>query len=114
MTAMSKDDLIAGDEFVTEQVELKRGVVVVRGLNRDEAIKIGDAKTTLDRDRKMVSWGCVEPELTYQDVEKWQKKPGSAGEIEKVSFVIAKLSGMLEGSEKKAYKSFADEPEPEL
>lgn len=101
---MDKNELIAGPGERTSVVDLGRGKVTVKGLTRGEAIQIGEAKGTLDRDRKMVSWGCVEPELTYQDVEAWQKKPGSAGEIETVSYEIARLSGMLEGAEKEAFQ----------
>lgn len=106
---MDKELLIGDVEVETAPVELKRGTVTVKGLNRAEAIQIGEAKSILDRDRKLVSWGMVDPELTYQDVERWQKQPGSAGEIELVSEAIARLSGLLEGSDKEAYQRFPED-----
>lgn len=105
---MDKNALIAGPGEQTEEVDIGRGTVTVKGLTRTEALKIGEAKTLLDRERKLVSWGSVDPMLTYQDVEAWQAQPGSAGEIEQVSRAIAQLSGMLEGAKKETFQEAPD------
>ena len=105
---MDKEQLIGENDEQTIEVELKRGTVTVRALTREESIQISDTKGTLDRDRKLVSWGMVEPELTYQDVARWQKQRGPASDIETVSEAIARASGMLPDAEREAVQRFPD------
>lgn len=106
-----KESLISGPGEQTSQVSIRGGalVVTVQGLDRSQVIKVAEAKSTLDRDRKMLAWGTVDPELTYQDVERWQKQRGAAGEIEDISHEIARLSGMLEGAGKAYFQEVSEE-----
>lgn len=105
---MDKNTLISGPGEETEEIDLGRIKVVVKSVTRTEMIKIGEAKGLLDRERKLISWGMVDPELTYQDVEAWQNQPSSAGEIEQVTRAIARMSGMLEGAKKETFQEAPD------
>lgn len=108
---MSKNDLIAGPGAVTEEIDLGRMKVTVKSVTRAEGVKIGETKGLLDRERKLISWGMVDPELTYQDVEAWQNQPGSSGEIDMVTRAILQLSGMLEDAKKESFQEATGEPE---
>lgn len=78
------------------------GVLKLRSLNRFEALLVAEAQTNQLRESKILKYGVVDPKLSDEDVEKWAKcSPG--GEIEKVTEAIARLSGMLEGSEKEQF-----------
>lgn len=80
------------------------GTLRVRGLNRDESIRVGACTDVAERDRIMLSLGVVDPALTVDDVAAWQAAaPG--GEIEDVSRRIAELSKMVPAAAKESYKS---------
>lgn len=75
------------------------GPVRVRGLNRDESIRVGKEADPHKRDRIMLSCGMVDPAMTEEDVAAWQlAAPG--GEIEDVSRKIAALSKLTEEAPK--------------
>lgn len=83
------------------------GTVRVRGLSRAEGLMVQNLKG-LALERKVLSLGLVDPELTEAEVGKWQEA-STAGELEPVSQRIAELSGMVEAADKEAYKSLRGE-----
>lgn len=106
---MDKEALLAPRGVRTEDVPLPEGgTVKVRGLNRLESIHVAEANTIAERDRRLLAAGMVDPELTPAEVGQWQKV-ASGGEIEAVSEVIARLSGMLPGADKSGLPSDGDE-----
>lgn len=89
------------------------GTVRVRALSRAEAMAIEGMKGASAIERKMLSFGLVDPELTEAEVGQWQKV-SPASELEAVSNKIAELSGLLEGQAKQAYKDFEADPGSEF
>jgi hypothetical protein len=89
------------------------GIVRVRGLNRMEAMLAQAAADPAEIERKILSFGMVDPELTEAEVKLWQKA-STAGEIEPVSSKIAELSGMLSSSAKEAVRDFEADPNIEF
>lgn len=75
------------------------GTVAVRGLNRREAIAVGEVEAGLDRDALLISLGMVDPQLTVDDVLAWGAQDDS-GTLEAVSRRIGELSRMVEGAGK--------------
>lgn len=107
---MDKAALLAPRGLKTEQVPLPQGgTVTVRGLNRLESIHVGEANDRAELERRLLSIAMVDPELTLAEVGEWQKV-ASGGEIEAVSEVIARLSGLMPDADKAAYKSDGDRP----
>lgn len=102
-------ELLFKPRLAEEDVEVPGvGTVRVRALNRAESIAVAEAKTVAERDRRLLAAGMVDPALSLAEVGRWQDaSPG--GEIERVSEVIARLSGMLPGADKEAYKSVRGE-----
>lgn len=84
------------------------GVVRVRALSNAEAHIVSEVKGTAARERKILAFGMVDPEMTEAEVGRWQKA-ATAGEVGKVALKVAELSGMLEDAEKESYKSVRDE-----
>lgn len=84
------------------------GKVRIRGLSREKALavaKMAEEKAGFDaQEREWLRWGLVEPELSYQDIERWQARAQS-GQIGTVTDAIVELSGVEEGAEKAVYKS---------
>lgn len=74
-------------------------VVTIRGLTRDEALKVRDADTLADKDNVLISLGLVEPAMTPADVGVWAKTE-NAGVMAGLSERIGELSGMSEGAGK--------------
>lgn len=87
------------------------GTVRVRGLSQAEAHMVEQVKGTAARERKILALGLVEPQLTEVEVGRWQAAAPS-GEVTRAALKVAELSGMLEGADKEAYKSFRGEPGP--
>lgn len=85
------------------------GKLRVRGLNRIEAMQVQNAGGTEATERKILALAMVDPKLTEDEVRQWQKA-APAGELEPVTTRVAELSGMAQGSDKEAYKSFPGEP----
>jgi hypothetical protein len=102
--ALTKDEILAkklGRRTVTLP---SGGEVIVRGLNRNEAMSLRDEPTNADRDNLMISLGLVEPKLTQAEVAAWTEEAG-AGDAVEISMAIAELSGMAAGAPKEATKS---------
>lgn len=102
----TKSKLLArrlGSKTVATEV----GDLVVRALNREEARQVAAAKDQAERDRRLLSLGIVDPELTADDVDAWSAA-APAGELEDVSLEIAKLSKMMPDDPKEQYKSFRE------
>lgn len=87
---------------VTGTVELDGvGTVTVRGLSRYEmflASKVG-AGDDLKQERFILAAAMVDPKLTEDDVEAWQKA-SPPGEINEVAKKVNELSGIGEGAGK--------------
>jgi hypothetical protein len=88
-----------------EDIEiLDVGVVTVRGLSRHEAIVMQAQKGVLAQEMVMLCFGMVEPMLTEDEVKRWQRC-SPAGELEPVTKLISRLSGMGPDADKESYKS---------
>lgn len=77
------------------------GVFIVQALSREDSLKVADAGSgpkgsVAKADREMLRWGIVEPELTYQEVEKMCKAQPT-GAIEILTDAIGRLSEMDKG-----------------
>jgi len=80
------------------------GTITVRGLTRLEAINMQGMKGVATQERFMLVCGLVDPILTEADAAAWQRN-SPAGELEPVTNLITRLSGMGPGADKEAYKS---------
>ena len=89
------------------------GLVRVRGLSRDEAIRTQTDAGTLATEQLMLSYGMVRPTMTVAQAARWQKS-SLANVIEPVSRRIGELSGMLDSSAKEIVKEFISSPELEF
>lgn len=103
-----RHDTVTG--FPEDDVEVPgMGTVRVRGLSRHEVIHVQSAKGgPVKVEQLTVSLGLVDPQMTEDEVRQWQKL-SIGGEMEPVTLAIGRLSGMLPGADKEAYKSFRDE-----
>lgn len=105
------DDLFGSSVAATDDVSLPGGQVVkVRGLTRYELVLNGkgtDDSNTIER-RNLVTC-MVEPKMTDEQVERWQKSQCSAGDIGKVCDAIRRLSGLAEGAQKSDVSSDGDD-----
>lgn len=75
------------------------GVVIIRGLTRDEALAVREADTLADKDNLLISLGMVDPKMTPEDVAAWALDD-EAGVLAGISTRIGELSGMAEGAGK--------------
>jgi hypothetical protein len=109
--------------LLTNRVELNTGTVdiegvgtvTVRGLTRFElALMVKKhPDDNLKQERFILATGLVDPALTEDEVEVWQKA-ATLGEIGAVSKKINELSGVGEMSAKEAYKSAPDGPDAQV
>jgi hypothetical protein len=110
-------ELLFKPDLPEDDVELPSGagVVRVRALSRDEALAIrsGEAQPTLVIERLMIATGCVDPVLTVEEVERWQKARRN-DELEAVSNRIAQLSKLMPESPKEVMRKFQDDPDAEF
>ncbi len=103
-------------ELPTDTVDLIiRGVgvrFVVRGLSRDETIEVGRFSEGPEFKRdgeagyeaKMLSYGLVDPAMTYEEIRRWQKSsPGM--QIQELSEKVNELSGLTKEVRKDITKS---------
>lgn len=90
-------------------IDTPLGQMRVRGLSQAEAHMVEQAKGSEARERKILAMGLLDPELSEGEVGQWQKA-APAGEVTRVALKVAELSGMLDGADKEAYKSFRGEP----
>jgi Fe2+ transport system protein FeoA len=86
------------------------GTIRIRALSRDEAYAVQSVKATEAQERKILSFGMVDPTITETEVFKWQQA-SPAGEIEGISTRISQMSGLSPEADKESYKSFRDESE---
>lgn len=100
---MDKSALLADRVSInTAAVEIEGvGAVTVRGLSRYELLLASKKypDDTLKQERFVLSCGLVDPKLTEDDVEAWQKASGPM-EINAVAQRINELSGIAEGAAK--------------
>ena len=85
------------------------GTILVRATTRAEAIFITKAKTTSEREMRILVAGVANPVLTMQDAQAWYQS-GHAGELGEVVRHIVRLSGLEEKADKEAYRRFRAEP----
>jgi hypothetical protein len=95
-------DLIPTVEPETREVELSTGMKVrVRGMTRYE-IHLG-GKNTEDAaviEARNLSYGLIEPRLSFEQAEHWMKTAPAGGDIARVSRAIRDLSGLGPGADK--------------
>lgn len=84
------------------------GTVRVRALSRDEVFTVQQIDDLATSERKILSFGMVDPEMTVAEVAKWQMA-SPAGEMEPVTDKIQELSGLSKGADKAAVLDFPDE-----
>ena len=89
------------------------GTVRVRALSRAEAMAAQNLTGTEAIERRMLSLAMVDPELTEEEVGRWQKA-STAGELEPVTNKVTELSGMTDDAAKGAYKEFDQDPDAEF
>lgn len=107
---MDKSALLT-ERLPRAEVEIEGvGTVTVRGLSRYELLLAGKSSNgdVLTSERKMIAMGMVEPPMSEDEVEAWQKC-SPAGEIMPVVQKINDLSGVTKHAHKEAYKSPPDE-----
>jgi hypothetical protein len=75
------------------------GTVEVRALNRREAMHISGIEDHYERDVYLIASGMVDPAMTEEDVRAWGAEDDT-GTLERVSYRIGELSGMVEGAGK--------------
>lgn len=107
----SLDDLVNVGVDNTEDVEVTPGVIVkVRGLTRYELLlnaKGVDGDGAMIERRNLVTC-MVEPKLSLQQAEKWQKS-SMPGVIGKVTDAIRRLSGLGADAPKSSVPANGDE-----
>lgn len=108
----SFDDLVAGNlDETAEDVTLPSGMKVrVRGLSRHELMFNG--KGTEDAqliERRNIASCLVQPKLTVDQVEQWQRRSPAGGDIKVISEWIRDLSGLGEGAQKSLVAEDGDE-----
>lgn len=114
MDKLTKAQLISGGRLKMETIQLPDGgAVTVRGLTRLEAAAIrdmtGDDSET--RERRILTYGLVDPELTEAEVGQWMSN-AAFDEITFVSMAIGRLSGLLEDSPREAFPGDGERPGP--
>lgn len=84
-----------------EEIELEGvGTIRVRALNRAEVLKVNNVKMPITKmEQLLLSMAMVDPAMSEEDVKEWQEASG-AGEIEKVTEVVQRLSGLVKGADK--------------
>lgn len=98
-------DLLFARRLAEEDIDIPGvGTVRVRALSRGEVLRAQGAKGVGAMERVMVSTALIDPALTEDEVKRWQEA-SPAGELEPVTRVIQRLSGMEAGADKAAYKS---------
>lgn len=78
-------------------------IAVVRGLTLDEAMQLktvdGEAAARGDKEYLMISFGMLEPRLSFSEVKEWASQD-SAGTLTNIAQLINQLSRMGEGAGK--------------
>lgn len=77
------------------------GTVLIRGLTRNEAVRIRDTEGGLiTRDDLLISLGLVDPAMSPEDVAAWGEIEGQFVVMTDLSEAIGALSGMTQGAGK--------------
>lgn len=110
MARVTADQLTTPHGLDEEEVPIPHlgGDVLVRGLTRGEVLRAQGANGTAAIEQRMVSIGLVDPKMTAEQVKAWQES-SNAGELEPVTRVIQRLSGLEDGADKAAAKSDSDD-----
>lgn len=100
---------LLAERFGVVEVELPGlGTVKVRPLTRAEALKLRGVELDADvMERRLIALAMVEPEMTEDQVQKWQEV-SPAGELEPVGETIIRISGMEKAAGKQAYADFRE------
>lgn len=105
MAVLSREQILARKVAGrTETVELDEGEVVVRGLSRGEASRVGQIDDQDEVEALALHYGLVDPALTLDEVRAWRESD-EAGQIQRVVDVIQRMSGTAPGQGKDATKS---------
>lgn len=84
--------------------------VAIRGLTRDEVLRIQDEAETLpQRDTLIIAAGMTDPKLSFDDVATWAAG-GNAGDLTAVSDAIAEISGLKQGAGKSGVPAAGEQP----
>lgn len=91
------------------------GTVLVRGLSRADIHKMRKADTSEPGsfERLLLAKAMVDPELTEDEVDRWQEA-ATSGEVDDVVAVITRLSALDKESAKEKYKEFESDPDAEF
>jgi hypothetical protein len=94
-----------------EDVEIPGvGTVRVRALSRAEALKVTDTEMPVARmEQLLLSMAMLDPVMSEQDVAEWQSA-ASAGELEPITKVIQRLSGLAQGAAKSGVPGDGEQP----
>lgn len=104
---LSKADLLAPD-LPEEDYPWKGGTIRIRALSREEALQVGDNKLDVKaRERLILVMALVEPEIDNRDAGLWQRA-SKAGDLERLTQRIARMSGMLQEQLKEETNRFPD------
>ena len=105
--ALTREQILArktaGNVGNTEEYQLSdgSGTVIIRGLTRNEAIRIRESDSDMGkRDDLLISLGLVEPAMSPEDVAAWGEADGQFVVMTELSEAIGRLSGMTEGAGK--------------
>ena len=91
------------------------GTVLVRGMSRGEVFAMqksksdGGIKDEGAWERRLLSIALVDPPMTEAEVGEWQRV-SQAGEIEPVTKLVHRLSGLDEGAEKSGVPGVGAQP----
>lgn len=96
-----------------EDIELPGvGTIRVRALSRAEALQVTDKKMPVElMEQKLLSMAMVDPVMSEQDVRAWQEAAG-AGELEPVTEVIQRLSGLRKEAAKSGVQGVRETTRP--
>lgn len=113
MTYASTDDFLSGgDDFPAEDLELSRGrTVKIRGLSRYELLLNGKGTEEGDVgliERRNVHVCLMNPRMTLQQVEAWQRRPDSGADFAAMSNAIRRLSNLGQGADKSGVDEVSD------
>lgn len=91
------------------------GPVRVRGLSRIDLLTIHRADTSEPGsfERLLLARAMVDPELTEEEVGRWQEA-SSPHEIEAVASVVTRLSALQPDAAKEVYREFDADPDAEF
>jgi hypothetical protein len=108
---MDKAALTTGRTLAEEAVPIPGvGEVRVRALSRAEALQVtGKEMPVAVMEQKLLSMAMVDPVMSEQDVAQWQAA-ASAGELEPITKVIQRLSGLQQGAAKSRVPGDGEQP----